>query len=105
MSKLINTAASICLFAMLGSPCLAQSSDEAAYRKAYEAAERLQKEALSYQNGWTVTTAALKSAKDAADKKDFAAAAKLAEHAEAFAQASVDQSKSQKSLWQEAIVK
>ena len=81
------------------------AADEATYRKAFEAASRLHKEALGYQNGWTVTATALKSAKEAADKKDFGSATKFAQQAEAFAQASVDQSKSQKSIWQDAIVK
>ncbi len=105
MSKLITAVACTILLATIGSPSFAQSSDEAGYRQAYEAALRLQQRALGYQNGWTVTTAAIKAAKEAADKKDFTAAAQLAGKAEALAKASVEQSESQKSIWQEAVVK
>lgn len=105
MSKLITVMASVCLLAIIGTASFAQSADETAYRKAYETATRLHQEARSYQNGWTVTTVALKSAKDAADKNDFASAAKFAQQAEALAKASVEQSKSQKSVWQQAVVK
>jgi hypothetical protein len=105
MSKLSTMIASICLVATLDTASFAQSADEVAYKKAYEAALRLHQEARSYQNGWTVTTVALKSAKEAADKSDFASAVTFARQAEVLAQASVDQSKTQKSVWQEAVVK
>lgn len=105
MSKLVTAIASVYLAAIVNTPCFAESPDEAAYRQAYNSAERLHQEARGYQNGWTVTAAALKSAKEAADKHDFALAAKFAQQAEAFAKASVEQSKSQKAVWQDAIVK
>lgn len=83
----------------------AQAGDESDYKKAYDSAVTLQKEARSYHNGWTVTTTALTSAKQAADTHDFANAAKLAKNAETLAETSVEQAKRQKGIWIDAIVR
>ncbi len=105
MSKFVIAVASISVAALCNIPCFAQSADGAVYRKFYEAALELHKEARSYQNGWTVTTAALHSAKAAADKHDFNSAAMFARQAEALARESVEQSKNQKKVWESAVVK
>lgn len=105
MSKSVLAVAAFGLAFTFAVQCSAEPATDAEYKKAYDSAVALQDEARSYQNGWTVTTAALTSAKRASDAHDFVNAAKLAKNAEALAKASVEQAKLQKKIWRNAVVK
>lgn len=105
MSKSVLAVAVLGFALTFAAQCSAQPATEAEYKKAYDSAVALQNEARSYQNGWTVTTVALTSAKRASDAHDFVSATKFAKNAEALAKASVEQAKRQKKLWKDAVVR
>lgn len=105
MSKSVLAIAAFGIAVTFSAQCAAQAGDESEYKKAYDSAVALQNEARSYHNGWTVTTTALTSAKQAGDAHDFANAAKLAKNAETLAKTSVEQAKRQKGLWIDAVVR
>jgi hypothetical protein len=105
MSKSVVPVAAFGFALAFAVQCSAEPAPEAEYKKTYDSAVALQNEARSYQNGWTVTTAALASAKRASDAHDFVNAARLAKNAEALAKASVEQAKRQKKLWKDAVVR
>ncbi|WP_407120596.1 hypothetical protein [Bradyrhizobium sp. STM 3561] len=77
----------------------ARAADEADYKAAYAAAEAASKEAAGLRNQWTVTVSALAAAKKAADGGDFDRAVAAAKEAEALAQASIFQAKTEKEAW------
>jgi hypothetical protein len=87
----------------LASAAFAASADD--FKTAYAKAETAEKGAAALQNRWTATEATLKKAKAAADAGNFDDAVKLAQHAEALANASVAQAKEQEKLWPDAVVR
>jgi hypothetical protein len=75
------------------------------FKAVYEKAETADKQAAAVKNQWTTARAELKKAKAAADAGKFDDAVKLAQDAEALANASVAQAKEQQKLWPEAVVR
>jgi hypothetical protein len=82
---------------------LAASADD--FKAVYAKAEAANKQAGALKNQWTTTASELKAAKKAADAGKFDDAVKLAQQAEALANASIAQAKEQEKLWPEAVVR
>jgi hypothetical protein len=82
---------------------LAASADD--FKTAYAKAEAVNKKSLEMKTQWTTTVAELKAAKKAADAGKYDEAVKLANHAQALANASIEQAKEQTKLWPEAVVR
>jgi hypothetical protein len=85
-------------------PALAASSD-ADYKAAYAAAEAANKQAGALRDQWSATTAALASAKKAADGGDFDQAVAQSKEAEALAKASIFQATSEKDAWKDLEIR
>jgi hypothetical protein len=83
---------------------LAQSPQDQ-FKAAFAKAEAVNKKAGELRNQWTVTAKALKDAKAAADAGDFDKALKLANQAEALAQASIAQTEREKTAWKDAVIR
>jgi hypothetical protein len=81
------------------------ASSEADFKAAYAAAEAANKEAGNLRNQWTVTAAALNAAKRAAETGDFDKAVAASNEAEALANASIFQAKSEKTLWKDLEIR
>ena len=81
----------------------AASADD--FKAALAKAEAAHKEAGGLKNQWTTTADEMKKAKAAADAGKFDDAVKMAEHAEALANASIAQAKEQATAWKDAIVR
>jgi hypothetical protein len=82
---------------------LAASADD--FKAALTKAEAANKQAVDIKNQWTTTAQALAAAKKAADAGKFDDAVKLAQHAEALANASVAQAKEQETAWTKAVIR
>jgi predicted nucleic acid-binding Zn-ribbon protein len=82
---------------------LAASAED--FNAAYAKAEAANKQAGALKNQWTTTASELKAAKKAADAGKFDDAVKLAEQAEALANASIAQAKEQETAWTQAVVR
>ena len=80
----------------------AVSADD--FKAAYAKAEAANKQAGALKNQWTTTADELKAAKAAADAGKFDEAIKLAEQAEALANASIAQAKEQETAWTQAVI-
>ena len=85
------------------SAAFAASADD--FKAAYAKAETAEQGAAAVKNRWTATEAALKKAKAAANAGKFDDAIKLAQHAEALANASTAQAREQEKLWPDAVVR
>ena len=81
----------------------AASADD--FKAAYSKAEAAAKQAVKMKTAWTTTGKELKAAKKAADAGKFDDAVKLANQAEALAEASIAQAKEQEKLWPEAVIR
>jgi hypothetical protein len=81
----------------------AVSADD--FKAAYTKAEAAEKKATEMKTSWTTTVKVLKQAKQAADAGKFDEAVKLANEAEALANASVAQAEEQKKLWRDAEIR
>lgn len=90
-------------FACIASAAVAASADD--FKAAYAKAEAAEKQAAALKSQWTTTEGELKKAKAAADAGKFDDAVKLAQEAEALANASAAQAKEQEKLWPEAVVR
>lgn len=97
-----GSAALLLLSGLFSTTALAASADE--FEAAYAAAVAHEKEAAAHKNQWPPTVAALKDAKKAAEAHDFDRALALAKQADALAQASLYQSKSEATAWKDAAV-
>jgi hypothetical protein len=97
MRAFIIPLASALLIAGVASALAAGS--EADFKAAYAAAEAANKEAGALRNQWTVTAAALATAKKAADAGDFDQAIAQSKEAEALAKASIYQATNEKEAW------
>ncbi len=97
--KRILLAASLLIAA---TPAFAAS--EADFKTAFTAAQAAEQQAATLRNRWTTTAAALKAAKQAADKGDFGDAVASARQAEALAKASIYQATSEKDRWKDAVI-
>ena len=75
------------------------------FNAAYAKAEAAEKDAGGLKNQWTATEADLKKAKAAAAAGKFDDAVKLAQQAEALANAAIAQAKEQAKLWPDAVVR
>ncbi len=82
---------------------LAASADD--FKAALAKAEAADKQAHALKNEWTTTKDELKKAKAAADAGKFDDAVKLAQEAEALANASIAQAKEQETAWTQAVVR
>jgi len=82
---------------------LAASADD--FKAAYAKAEAANKRAGALKNQWSTTADELKAAKKAADAGKFDDAVKLAQQAEALANASIAQSEEQEKIWKDAVVR
>jgi hypothetical protein len=89
-------------FGLAASAALAASADD--FKAAYAKAEAAEKQAVQMKTSWTTTVAALKDAKKAADTGKFDDAVKLAQEAEALANASMAQAKDEQEHWQDAVI-
>jgi hypothetical protein len=107
MRKLMRTflisLSSVLLIASAASALAASSESD--FKAAYAAAEAANKEAGSLRNQWTVTAAALATAKKAADAGDFDQAVAQSKEAEALARASIYQATSEKDAWKALEIK
>ena len=82
---------------------MAATADDA--KAALGKAEAAMKQAHAAKNEWTTTAAEFKKAKAASDAGKFDDAVKLAQDAEALANASVTQAKEQEKLWPQAVIR
>ena len=96
----IALGASLAAFA---APALAASADD--FKAALAKAEAANKHAGEIKNQWTTTAQAIAAAKKAADGGSFDDAVKLAEQAEALANASIAQAEEQKKAWRDAVIR
>ena len=96
--------AALLLVALPAATALAQSPQDQ-FKAAFEKAQAAEKKAGELRNQWTVTENALKAAKTAADAGDFDKALKLANQAEALANASIVQSEREKTAWKDAVIR
>jgi hypothetical protein len=96
--------AALLLAALPAGMALAQSPQDQ-FKAAYERAEATNKKAGELRNQWTVTANALKAAKAAAGAGDFEKALKLANQADALAQASIAQTERERKLWRDAVIR
>jgi hypothetical protein len=102
MRKLIQVAV-ILSIGGLATAAAAASADDA--KAALAKAETAMKQAHALKNEWTTTAAEFKKAKAASDAGKFDDAVKLAQEAEALANASIAQTKEQERLWPEAVIR
>ena len=85
------------------SAALAASADD--FKAAYAKADAAEKKATEMKTSWTTTVKVLKQAKQAADGGKFDDAVKLAQEAEALANASMAQAKDEQTRWSDAVVR
>ena len=85
------------------STALAASADD--FKAAYAKANAAEKKATEMKTSWTTTVKVLKQAKQAADGGKFDDAVKLAQEAEALANASMAQAKDEQARWQDAVIR
>ena len=95
--------ATVLLLAMGATAAKAGPAED--FNKAFATATAHEKEAAANKNRWPATEDALKEAKKAADAQDFARALALARQADALAQASLYQSRSEATAWKDAVIK
>jgi hypothetical protein len=106
MSRIRPSTLSLALTLLIvGATSVLAAGSEADFKTAYAAAEAANKEAGTLRNQWTVTAAALASAKKAADAGDFDQAVASSKEAEALAKASIYQATSEKTLWKELEIR
>lgn len=82
---------------------IAHAASKADAEHAIAAAATKMKVAASLNDQWTPTVSALKAAKHAATKQDYATAEEMAKKAKALATASIEQAHAQKHLWQNEV--
>jgi hypothetical protein len=99
---MIRLAVLLSVAGVAGSAVAATADD---FKAAYAKAEAAEKGAAAVKNRWTATEATLKKAKAAADAGKFDEAVKMAQHAEALANASTAQAKEQEKLWPDAVIR
>jgi hypothetical protein len=102
MRKLIQLAVSLSIGGRATAAAAAAADDAKA---ALAKAETAMKQAHALKNEWTTTAAEFKKAKAASDAGKFDDAVKLAQEAEALANASIAQTKEQEKLWPEAVIR
>jgi hypothetical protein len=83
----------------------ALAATEADYTAALAAAEAANKEAAGLRNQWTVTAAAIATAKKAAEAGDFDKAVASSNEAAALAKASIFQAISEKTRWKDMEIR
>ena len=102
MRILIRIAVVLSLTGLAGAAFAASEDD---FKAALAKAEAADKQAQALKNQWSTTEGDLKKAKAAAAAGKFDDAMKLAQQAEALANASIAQSKEQEKLWIDAVVR
>ena len=102
-TRFVIQAAVILSIAGAAGPAFAASADD--FNAALAKAEAANKQAAAMKNQWTTTAATLMAAQKAAGEGKFDDAIKLAEHAEALANASMAQAKEQETAWTQAIIR
>ena len=102
MRKLIQVAVILSVAAFAPAAFAASADDSNA---AIAKAEAANKQAGEIKNQWTTTAQAIAAAKKAAEAGKFDDAVKLAEQAEALANASIAQAKEQETAWTKAVVR
>ena len=98
-------AAVFAVAAVAAGSALAAGPSAGDYQAAYAKAVKLEKQALNAECAWTVTEDALKAAKAAAAKHDYATAVRQAKHAHELAELSLKQAAEQRTAWKNAVVK
>jgi hypothetical protein len=83
----------------------AASAGKSAYEAAYRHAQSVAKKADDMHATWTVTKPELEKAGKAAEAGRYDEAKRLADHAAALAQASIEQAEQQKTAWKAAVVR
>lgn len=81
------------------------SAGKSAYEAAYRHAQSVAQKADEMHAAWTVTKPELEKAAKAAEAGRYDEAKRLADHAAALAQASIQQAEQQKSAWRAAVVR
>jgi hypothetical protein len=102
-NRFLIQAAVILSVAGLAGAAFAANADD--FKAALAKAEAANKQAGAMKNQWTTTAATLKAAEKAAAEGKFDDAVKLAEHAEALANASMAQAKEQETAWTKAVIR
>lgn len=82
----------------------AAKPDAASAKAAIAEAAKLQAHAMTLDDGWSTTEAALKQARAAYKKHDYATSLAKAQHATKLARISILQAESQKELWHKEVV-
>lgn len=75
------------------------------FAAAYATATAHEKQAAANKNQWPAAQDALKEAEKAAEAKDFDKALALAKHADALAQASLHQSRTEETGWKDLAIR
>ena len=88
---------------LMFSAAQAATADATGAKQAITEAAELQAHAMSLDDGWSTTQAALKQAKAAYAKQDYATALAKAQHAQQLARISIAQAESQKKLWRNEV--
>jgi hypothetical protein len=101
MRKLIH--ASLILALVMPAAALAASAED--FNAALAKAEAANKQAGALKNQWTTTGQAIAAAKKAAEAGKFDDAVKLAQRAEALANASIAQAKAEETAWKQAVIR
>jgi hypothetical protein len=102
MRTMIRLAVALSL-AAVPAVALAASADD--FKAALAKAQSANKQAGEIKNQWTTTASAITAAEKAAAEGKFDDAVKLAEQAEALANASIAQAKEQEAAWTKAVVR
>ena len=106
MRKLIHRLSKVAVIlsvAAFAPAAFAASADDS--NAAIAKAEAANKQAGEIKNQWTTTGQAIAAAKKAAEAGKFDDAVKLAEQAEALANASIAQAKEQETAWTQAVIR
>jgi hypothetical protein len=101
-SILIRIALALAVTGFAGAAIAASADDSKA---ALAKAEAAMKQAHALRNEWTTTASEYKKAKAAAEAGKHDDAVKLAQEAEALANASIAQAKEQEKAWTQAVVR
>ncbi len=99
---LIQAAVVLSVVSASGAALAANADD---FKAALAKAQSADKQAGEIKNQWTTTASAITAAEKAAAEGKFDDAVKLAEHAEALANASIAQAKEQATAWSKAVVR
>jgi len=93
------------ILSIVGPATTALAAPEDDFKAAYAKADAANKQAGALKNQWTTTAQELKAAQAAAAAGKYDDAIKLAQRAEALANASIAQAKEQETAWTQAVIR